>query len=134
MRQNDLAARIGVSEATVSLWFGGAVPEGWERLRKLCEELEISADHILGVGAVAQDRLEILREVEAVGVVTQELLADETVREALKDLLLEALKRRRAGSTALEGVPLDAAAKEQVLELKERLTRALQPGTSRKKR
>ena len=50
-RQKDLARQVGKSESVVSLWISGAVPEGWQGLKLLCEAAGVSADWLLGLTA-----------------------------------------------------------------------------------
>lgn len=47
--QRQFAERLGVTEAAVSTWIAGAVPDAWDRLRRVCELSGASADALLGL-------------------------------------------------------------------------------------
>ncbi len=49
MKQVDLGAAIGVTDQTISNWEVGLRTPRADYLRKLCEELQCSADYILGI-------------------------------------------------------------------------------------
>lgn len=47
--QRRLAEALGVSDAAVSRWISGAIPDSWLRLREICLVVGASADSILGI-------------------------------------------------------------------------------------
>ena len=48
-RIKELAAAIGVSPKQVSRWIKGSREMGIDKLKKICEYYQVSADYILGL-------------------------------------------------------------------------------------
>ena len=49
LKQNDLAERLGVSEAAVSRWVSERGGVGWRRLAEICSVIGVPADQLLGL-------------------------------------------------------------------------------------
>ena len=49
LKQNDLAERLGVSEAAVSRWVSERGGVGWKRLAEICSVIGVPADRLLGL-------------------------------------------------------------------------------------
>lgn len=43
------AKRLGITAGAITKWTNGDVPDGWRRFRQVCEDLDISADELLGL-------------------------------------------------------------------------------------
>lgn len=54
--QVEFAERVGVTQGALSLWISGSIPAAWERLKKVCEVSEASADELLGLKAADGER------------------------------------------------------------------------------
>ena len=49
LSQTALAEKIGIKQSQVSEWLKGKSKPGYDNLRLLCENLDVSADRILGL-------------------------------------------------------------------------------------
>ena len=49
LNQTELAKKIGVKQSQISEWLKGKSKPGYDNLRALCENLDISAERLLGV-------------------------------------------------------------------------------------
>lgn len=49
LNQTELAEKIGVKQSQISEWLKGKSKPGYDNLRALCENLDISAERLLGV-------------------------------------------------------------------------------------
>ena len=49
LNQSELAEKIGVKQSQVSEWLSGKSKPGYDSLKSICENLQISGDRILGL-------------------------------------------------------------------------------------
>jgi len=49
LNQTALAGKIGVKQSQVSEWIKGKSKPGYDNLRSMCENLDISAERLLGL-------------------------------------------------------------------------------------
>ncbi len=49
LNQTQLAKKIGVKQSQVSEWLKGKSKPGYDSLKAICKELDISGDRILGL-------------------------------------------------------------------------------------
>ena len=49
LTQTEFARRINVKQSQVSEWLKGKSKPGYDNLRSICENLDISADRLLGL-------------------------------------------------------------------------------------
>ena len=49
LNQSQLAEKIGLKQSQVSEWLKGKSKPGYDNLRSICENLDISADRLLGL-------------------------------------------------------------------------------------
>lgn len=48
MQKNELAAKLGVTNVTLSRWISGNITPTYEHLADICRELDVTATDILG--------------------------------------------------------------------------------------
>lgn len=49
MTQEDLANIVGVNRKQVGRWINGQAEMGVDKLKKICEHFQVSADYLLGL-------------------------------------------------------------------------------------
>lgn len=49
LNQSELASKLGIKQSQVSEWLKGKSKPGYDNIKLLCENLNISAERVLGI-------------------------------------------------------------------------------------